>query len=128
MNYSFRTRDLVLFLLIIQLACHLIIHWDQYNCDVYGNVQICVWIVIVLLRQLFQHSQYNKWALLMTLLIAGETVSINVIAVQQENCLQKPTFIFYCVIGYFLTISSFSKLLSLSKKPQIAKVIDSTTL
>ncbi|CAD8053987.1 unnamed protein product [Paramecium sonneborni] len=37
MDYSFRTTDLVLFLLITQLGCHLIIHWNQYNCDIYSQ-------------------------------------------------------------------------------------------
>lgn len=38
MDYYFRTTDLVLFLLIIQLLGHLFIHWNQYNCDWYGNI------------------------------------------------------------------------------------------
>ncbi|CAK72539.1 unnamed protein product (macronuclear) [Paramecium tetraurelia] len=83
MNYCFRTTDLVIFLLIIQLTGHLFIHWNQYNCSIYGNIQMCVWIVIVLLRQLLQHAQFNKWGLFVTLFIAGETISMNIIAAQQ---------------------------------------------
>ncbi|CAD8136699.1 unnamed protein product [Paramecium octaurelia] len=128
MNYCFKTTDLVIFLLIIQLTGHLIIHWNQYNCGRYGNIQMCIWIVIVLLRQLLQHAQFQKWALFMTLLISGETISMNIIAAQQDECSQKTTFIFYCILGYILTISSLSKMFGVSKKAEILKVDDSSTL
>ncbi|CAD8138260.1 unnamed protein product [Paramecium pentaurelia] len=128
MNYSFRTTDLVIFLLIIQLLGHLILHWNSYNCDMYGNLQICLWIATVLLRQLLQHAQFNKWALFMTFLITGESISMNVIAIQQDECSQKPTFIFYCILGYILTISSLSKILGVNKKPEILKVVDTSSL
>ncbi|CAD8046645.1 unnamed protein product [Paramecium primaurelia] len=84
MDYCFRT-DLVLLLLIIQLLGHLFIHWNQYNCDWYGNIQICILIFNVLLRQLLQLSQFNKWALFITFIIAVETASMNVIAVQENE-------------------------------------------
>ncbi|CAK92570.1 unnamed protein product (macronuclear) [Paramecium tetraurelia] len=128
MNYCFRTIDLALFLLIIQLLGHLFIHWNQYNCDMYGNIQACFWIFNVLLRSILQHQQFNKWALFITFLIAGETVSMNVIAVQEKECSQKPTFIFYCILGYILTISSFSKMLRVNKKAEITKIDDSSSL